>query len=83
MEESFDFIFRVYPKQRAIQFKPIHDKHNHFSIIWTKEKALSKEDFEIIRQEIVDYLQHQSNKLPFIEFARTVRTGGLTTTLSL
>lgn len=65
VDSSFEFIFRVYPKQRAIQFKPVHDKHNHFSIIWTKEKALSKEDFELIRQEITEYLQKHNNQLTF------------------
>lgn len=43
--------YRVYPKQCAIQLKPLHDKTNHFSIIWTKDKGASKTSFSTIETD--------------------------------
>jgi hypothetical protein len=43
------FRYRAYRKKRCIQLKPWHDKSNHFSIIWTKQKdKISEEQFDRI-----------------------------------
>lgn len=61
---KWSFYYRTYPSQRAIQIKPLHDKTNHFSIIWTKEKKnFTDEQFKEIDNVIREYLQN--NKLAF------------------
>lgn len=43
------FRYRAYRKKRCIQLKPWHDKSNHFSIIWTKQKdQISQDQFDIM-----------------------------------
>lgn len=59
------FRYRVYPKQCAIQLKPEHDKTNHFSIIWTKDKKSLAKDFPAIEAEIRNYITSHGNKLHF------------------
>lgn len=54
---SWAFRYRTYPSKRAIQFKPHHDKTNHFSIIWAKSKGdISQADFEAMDRQLRDYL---------------------------
>lgn len=62
---AWKFRYRVYKKQRAIQFKPFHDAQNHMSIIWTKGKELSKEQFDAIDAELRHYIQLHHNLLTF------------------
>jgi len=60
------FCYRTYLSQRAIQIKPSHDKTNHFSIIWTKEKKnIKPEQFEVMDKGIREYLATHNNKLTF------------------
>jgi hypothetical protein len=48
------WILRIYnKKQLAIQIKPPHNKHIHFSIVWGD---ISKKDFKIITEEIQAFL---------------------------
>ncbi len=50
------FIYRAYSKKRCIQLKPAHDKTNHFSIIWSKNKTMTLEEFKIMDAGIRAYL---------------------------
>lgn len=59
------FRYRVYPKQCAIQLKPLHDKTNHFSIIWTKDKKTLVKDFPVIEAEIREFIMARKCKLQF------------------
>lgn len=63
---EWDFCYRVYTKQRAIQFKPLHDKANHFSIVWTKDrKGLTLEDLNKMDEIIKTYIRSNGNVLTF------------------
>lgn len=41
---EWPFRYRAYRKQRVIHLKPAHDKTNHFSIVWTKQRVQFTED---------------------------------------
>lgn len=60
------FRYRVYPKQCAIQLKPLHDKTNHFSIIWTKDKKALAKDFPAIEAEIRKFITDRDCNLHFV-----------------
>lgn len=61
----WSFRYKVYPKQRAIQFKPYHDKTNHFSIVWGNKKEFSENDFITIEQRVREYLVSHNWTLTF------------------
>jgi hypothetical protein len=56
------WILRVYKKQKAIQIKPPHNKHIHFSIIWGND--IAPEDFATMEKEIRAFLA-KTPKLSF------------------
>lgn len=63
---EWKFYYRVYSKQRAIQLKPCHDKTNHFSIVWTKDrKGLSLEAFNKLDMMLRAYIESRNNVLNF------------------
>lgn len=63
---EWEFRYRVYPKQRAIQFKPHHDKTNHFSIVWTKnKKGLSLYNLTLMDKILRNYIEAHGNTLSF------------------
>ncbi len=63
---KWPFYYRTYEDQKAIQIKPSHDKTNHFSIIWTKDKkGITSEQFQIMDRDIRAYLAAHNNKLTF------------------
>lgn len=63
---EWEFYYKVYPKQRAIQLKPHHDKTNHFSIIWTKDrKTLTPEILTLLDKTLRDYITVNGNVLHF------------------
>jgi hypothetical protein len=64
MEQPWDFYYRSYPKNRAIQLKPVNDKTVHFSIVWTKT-GLSLEDFNAIDNRIREFLTKKKWSIGF------------------
>ena len=63
---EWDCVYRSYPKNRAIQIKPSHDKINHFSIVWAREKGqISESDFDAMDKGIRNYLHDHGGKLTF------------------
>lgn len=63
---TWSFHYRAYPKKRVIQFKPAHDKANHFSIVWSKQRAeFSLEDFNVMDAVIQTYLKEKNGVLSF------------------
>ena len=69
MDQGWDFRYRVYQKNQAIQFKPAHDKTNHFSIVWSKDKKNITEDaFNKIDKGIRKYLHQHGGKVTFTIF---------------
>lgn len=67
----WQFKYRSYSKQRAIQFKPLHltkngqpDNDIHFSIIIGK-KAFTVEQFNILDIDICDLIKLHDNIIPF------------------
>lgn len=63
---SWPFCYRTYPDRQTIQFKPSHDKTNHFSIIWpVKKKAIAQTDFEVMDKRIRNYLAEHGHVIHF------------------
>jgi hypothetical protein len=56
------WVLRVYKKQKAIQIKPPHNKHIHFSIVWGND--ITPEDFATMEKEIHTFLA-KTPKLSF------------------
>lgn len=63
---EWQFRYRTYPKQRAIQLKPYHDKANHFSLVWPESKrSISEADFAAMDAAIRAYLEQCGGVLRF------------------
>jgi hypothetical protein len=63
---EWQFRYRTYPKHRAIQLKPYHDKGNHFSLVWPESRrSISDADFAAMDAEIRAYLVQCGGVLRF------------------
>lgn len=54
-EAKWKFRYVVYKKQQAIQLKPTHNKHIHFSLVWFSEKV-SPEIFQQVENLVREWL---------------------------
>lgn len=73
---TWSFRYRAYKKQRAIQIKPAHDKTNHFSIIWTKnKKTISDEAFQEMDEGIRAYIANNGLTFRLIKACKNCTYG--------
>lgn len=63
---EWPFYYRTYPERCIIQFKPCHDKGNHFSIVWPETKgSISHHDFQEMDKQVREYLARNQGRVSF------------------